>query len=225
MKKQFGLIVLIYLAVHFSGLIGYPLMYYIGFKFFGIEDFDKLDALSRGYWLVISFVTGLILVWIMESKRVPLTAIEKADPISKGNSVAWVFGGVVLVFIGQAIAVQIESAIGITSGSQNTQGLINLIKLVPLVVFVVVVIGPILEEFIFRKIIFGVMYEKTNFVVAALVSSLLFALIHFEFEHIIIYTTMGFSLAFIYKMTKRLIVPIMVHILMNAMVFLIQFFS
>jgi uncharacterized protein len=75
---------------------------------------------------------------------------------------------------------------------------------------------------VFRKIIFGVLYEKMNFFFAALVSSIIFALAHFEPEHVILYSAMGFTFAFLYVKTKRILVPIFAHVAMNTSVVLIQ---
>jgi membrane protease YdiL (CAAX protease family) len=96
------------------------------------------------------------------------------------------------------------------------------IKVTPLVIIVTSILGPILEEIIFRKILFGVIYTKTNFIIAALISSLLFALLHGEPQHLLLYASMGFTFAFLYVKTKRIIVPIFAHVAMNTMVVIVQ---
>ncbi len=53
-------------------------------------------------------------------------------------------------------------------------------------------------------------------------SSLIFAVIHFDFEHLLIYAAMGFSFAFLYVKTKRIIVPIISHIALNSFVVIVQ---
>lgn len=97
-----------------------------------------------------------------------------------------------------------------------------LVKSLPLLVIVVSIIGPILEEIIFRQIIFGSLYKKFNFFISALISSLIFAVVHMDFTHLLIYTAMGFTFAFLYVRTKRIIVPIFAHVAMNTFVVVVQ---
>ncbi|HLR39526.1 MAG TPA: CPBP family intramembrane glutamic endopeptidase, partial [Jeotgalicoccus sp.] len=83
--------------------------------------------------------------------------------------------------------------------------------------------------YVFRRAIFAELYElmaKMNkvvaFLLAGLISGVVFALAHWDFTHIIIYLAMSYTFSFVYLMTKRLIVPIMVHMLMNGIVVLLQ---
>ena len=60
-------------------------------------------------------------------------------------------------------------------GSENTTQFIEIAQAVPLAIFSIVIFAPILEELIFRRIIFGTLLPKTNFFVAASVSAIVFA--------------------------------------------------
>src|SRR5690606_1820600 len=105
----------------------------------------------------------------------------------------------------QILAANIEIHLfGIEPGSENTQEIMALVKSLPLLVIVVSIIGPILEEIIFRQIIFGSLYKKFNFFISGLISSLIFAAVHMDFTHILIYTAMGFTFAFLYVQTKQI---------------------
>jgi membrane protease YdiL (CAAX protease family) len=84
------------------------------------------------------------------------------------------------------------------------------------------IIGPILEEIVFRKIIFGSLYRRMNFFLSALISSVIFSLAHQEPEHTLLYSAMGFTFAYLYVKTKRIIVPILAHVSMNTLVVVIQ---
>lgn len=129
-----------------------------------------------------------------------------------------------MAFFAQISAGLVEKAIGINPGSENTQQILQLIELFPAIVIISSIIGPILEEIVFRKVIFGSLYDRFPFWVAALLSSVIFALAHFEPVHIILYATMGFVFAFLYVMTKRIIVPIIAHVSMNTIVVILQLF-
>ncbi|MCF7930338.1 MAG: CPBP family intramembrane metalloprotease [Acholeplasmataceae bacterium] len=95
-----------------------------------------------------------------------------------------------------------------------------------------VVMGPIVEELIFRKSIFG-LFKNDKF--ALVVSSIIFGSIHLIGEASILealvnglsYFTMGFVFGFIYlQNNKNIIAPISVHILSNliSIVALLYFF-
>jgi len=52
----------------------------------------------------------------------------------------------------------------------------------------------------------------------------LFSVVHLDFSHLLIYTAMGFTFAFLYVRTNRIIVPIFAHVAMNTLVVLLQTF-
>lgn len=92
------------------------------------------------------------------------------------------------------------------------------------VIFIVlsaVIVGPIVEELIFRKSIFGLIKNQN---IALIVSSLIFGAIHLTAEasiaealiNGICYFAMGIIFGYIYiKNEKNIIAPIAVHILVN----------
>jgi membrane protease YdiL (CAAX protease family) len=51
---------------------------------------------------------------------------------------------------------------------------------------------------------------------------LLFGLAHQEISHLIVYTLMGFTFAFLYRKTGRILVNITAHVVMNTVVVIIQ---
>lgn len=76
-------------------------------------------------------------------------------------SILWAVAGIWLALFSQGIAGMIEQYVfHVNSGSENTKAILNIIKAMPLMIIVSSIVGPILEEIIFRKIIFGVLYEK-----------------------------------------------------------------
>lgn len=222
MKKKYIYIVITFLAVHLSGIIGFPVIFYSGTAFFDVEP-GHMKVLAAGIWIVVSFSVGLIISLLLLRNAEPYTRVEKGEPMPISSSINWAIGGIFLAFISQIAAVLIETAIGIKPGSENTQNILNLIKLVPMVVLASSILGPILEEIVFRKVIFGALYNRFPFWASALISALLFSLAHQEFEHLILYAAMGFTFSFLYVKTKRIIVPIISHVAMNTLVTIVQF--
>jgi len=112
--------------------------------------------------------------------------------------------------------------IGVEAGSENTAFLSDIAKVSPIIIISMVVFAPLLEEFIFRRVLFGGIYQKTNFIVAALISAVIFAAVHGELQHLLIYMMPALVFSYIYYRTKRLLAPIIAHLLMNGFVVIVQ---
>ncbi|MEH7109078.1 MULTISPECIES: CPBP family intramembrane glutamic endopeptidase [Bacillaceae] len=215
MKKEYWYILITYIVMQLSSGIGVPAFQY-GFRSFG---FDM--RLAVPIWLIASFSLCLIIVLFLLRKEIKAFRLNDRDR-SFGQLFVWSILGFFMAYFSQYISAIIEQMIGIKSGSENTRQIINIIDTFPLAVIVTSIIGPILEEIVFRKIVFGAFYTRFNFFISALISSVVFALAHMDFEHILIYAAMGFTFAFLYVKTKRIIVPIIAHVSMNTLVVLVQ---
>lgn len=183
---------------------------------FGIE---AIDAAVYAYFG--SFIIALIIVLALMRKDLQEEKVKY--PLSIGQIIGWSVLGVLLAWIAQAIAVTIEvELLGIDPTSENTQVIVDFTRSNILFILIPAIIAPILEELIFRKILFGTFVKKMNFFFAALLSSLIFAVLHLDFTHLLIYFTMGVVFAYLYVKTKRVIVPIIVHMTLNSIAVLGQ---
>ncbi|WP_309090260.1 type II CAAX endopeptidase family protein [Domibacillus sp.] len=222
MKKEYGFILITYIVMQLSAFVGQPLLYEAGL-IAGVEP-DRLKALVPGYWTVTAFALATAIVLLILWRSTYRNSIERQAPVPPGSAMVWAIIGVFMAFAAQYAAIMVETfLLGIEPGSQNTQDIIELVQGLPVVVLAVAVFGPILEEIVFRKIIFGSLYNRMPFFFAALISSLIFSVAHMELEHTILYAAMGFTFAFLYVKTKRIIVPIVAHVSMNTFVVLMQY--
>lgn len=117
---------------------------------------------------------------------------------------------------GQMVGTNIELALGIDYGSENTETILKITEIAPIMILSTVIFGPILEEFVFRRVIFGSLIQKQNFWISALFSGIFFAVIHLDFAHIIVYLISGMIFAFLYYKTKRIITSIIAHMMLNG---------
>lgn len=90
-----------------------------------------------------------------------------------------------------------------------------------LVVVLAVVVAPLVEEVIFRGVLFRAMADRINLGVSLVVSSAIFALIHIEVvlsqpAALVGLFTVGLVLAVAYHLTGNLMVPILGHAVFNA---------
>lgn len=200
--------------MQFSGYLGIPLLNELGVP----------ENQLFGMWGTISFVAALFIILYMLIPEMK-SRHRDAERVSKGSAVMWSIIGIFMAYAAQIIASLIEiNVFGIQPGSENTEMLVEIVKDVQYFMIVTAIVGPILEEIIFRKIIFGSLHKRFNFFISALISSLIFAAVHADFTHLLIYTAMGFTFAFLYVRTKRLIVPIAAHVAMNTLVLIVQIF-
>ncbi|MFD1038954.1 CPBP family intramembrane glutamic endopeptidase [Virgibacillus byunsanensis] len=213
MTKRYWYVILTYIIMQFSGIIFSPILLIL----FPITQFEAVV-----YWSIFSFIAGLVVVLYLmkpDMKKTPSRNDQRS-----GNLVLWSILGVFMAYFAQIFAGIIEMQVfNIEANSENTQLIMEIARAAPIFVVVPALVAPILEEIIFRKIIFGGLYTRTNFFIAALLSALIFALIHGEPEHLLRYGAIGFVFAFLYVKTKRILVPIIVHMALNTMAVIIQF--
>lgn len=196
----------------FSAIIGVPILMIIGVD----------EQQIFGIWTVFSFIVGFIIILFLLRQDMRERRLVR-DRSTRSEAIVWSIAGIFMAFAAQYIAAIIEITVfGIEPGSENTEVIVELAKITPAVMIVVAIIGPILEEIIFRMIIFGSLYKRFNFWIAAIISSVIFAAVHMDFEHLLVYTAMGVVFAFLYVKTKRIIVPIMAHVALNSFVMIVQ---
>ncbi|WP_082235525.1 CPBP family intramembrane glutamic endopeptidase [Halobacillus massiliensis] len=215
MPKRYWIIIITYIATQFSALLGVPALEALGIaRAFG----------AIALWSVISFTAATIIMIVLLRPDMK-EARMRSDRSSGGKILAWSIAGVFLALIAQAIAALIETELfGIPAGSENTMGLMNIAREEPLFILLPVLFAPITEEIIFRKVIFGQIYKRTNFWIAVIISALVFGAFHFDFQHMLVYFSMGLVFAFLYVKTKSIITPIVAHMAMNSFVVFSQLF-
>ncbi|HET6872712.1 MAG TPA: type II CAAX endopeptidase family protein [Sporolactobacillaceae bacterium] len=210
MLKRYIMIIVVYVVCQLSGLLAYtPLLS-------GIPKHQRV-----GVMICISFIVCLVAtLWLLLPERINLS--EKRPPMATNTIVSWCFAGIVMVYFVQIIAGLIDYKLfGAPNHSKNTEQIMKLALQSPYVILVVVIIGPILEEIIFRKIIFGSLYKKLNFWIAGIISALLFAFAHND-GHLIIYGSIGLVLAYLYAKTKRIYVSMIAHGSLNGIATLLS---
>ncbi|MDC3414225.1 CPBP family intramembrane metalloprotease [Aquibacillus sp. 3ASR75-11] len=212
MPQRYWYVILTYILMQLSSVIAVPII-----ETFGVT---RLNAMVG--WSVFSFFLALLVVLYLLKEDMQKGSERGAAKI--GNVILWCIAGVFMAYIAQYAAVLIETYVfKIEPASENTMNIMQISKAAPIFIIVPVLIAPILEEIIFRKIIFGSLYERMNLLLAVIGSALIFALIHMEPTHLLIYSSMGLVFAYLYVKTKRIIVPIVTHMAMNTIAVITQF--
>lgn len=187
-----------------------------------VELFSITNPEMIIYLSVFSFALGLVIVLFLMKPDMELSDTREGS--KAGQIILWSILGIFMAYFAQAIAVTIELELfKIVPGSENTQQIMEIARMLPIFMIIPAIIAPILEEIIFRKIIFGALYKRMNFFIAALLSAFVFGIIHGEPEHILIYASMGLVFAYVYVKTKSILTPIIVHASMNSITVFLQY--
>ena len=96
-----------------------------------------------------------------------------------------------------------------------------------LLVALVVIIGPVVEEIIFRGALYPAIRARTGAGLAMVLSGIVFGLIHVDLLWLVVPTALlGIALAWLYERTRSLWVPILCHAVFNltalALAFLVK---
>jgi len=213
LTKRYWWILITYIITQFSVLAIAPILYILT----PLDDFE-----ASIYGNILGFILGLIAMLLILKPEMKSKQVRGASTI--GETIMWSILGVFMALFAQTIAGMIEIyVLNIKTTSENTQILMDITRAVPIFMILTALVAPILEEIVFRKVIFGTLYKRTNFFIAGLISAIIFGLVHGEPQHILVYASMGFVFAFLYVKTKRIIVPIIAHMAMNSFVVITQY--
>ena len=213
------LTVIIYILSQFLPLLIVKKLPFVQYS--GIELTKAVIYIQLVLFLIAATTIILINLKIKNPTKLEL---EVKEP--KKYIIPWALLGFALVMIYQMVVSIVYTQIfGTQQTSPNTERLIVIARKIPLFIFFVSIVGPLLEEYVFRKVIFGELFNGNRivaFAIATTVSSLIFALAHNDYKFIPIYFGMGVIFSLAYVWTKRLAVPIIIHMLQNGFVVIFQ---
>lgn len=205
-KKISLLSIAIYLLVFFSPLI--------------LALFSS-SLLVPGATLAYILGSALMIMLYFKGNELPL-----AEGSAKLTSPVFIFllgiSGIFLALILQGVIFSVESIFtGVPPSSENTEKIISVILQNPIFILATAIGGPIMEEFVFRRSIIGLLQPYSGFWISAGISSAIFSVAHQD-GHFFVYFGMGFFFAVLYKLTGKIWTSIIAHCGMNALVILAQ---
>ncbi|MDY6063305.1 MAG: type II CAAX endopeptidase family protein [Erysipelotrichaceae bacterium] len=219
--------------VKLSSRIAILLNYFLGVIFIypaileliirGIKANESLSILLK---IIYTLVITVVFIFIMRK------ALVDDFKNIKGNYKAVIIQTLKylgLMLVANLIIGNLLNLIG--SSSENEAALKEVMNLsLPLLFVNAVIFAPIVEEAVFRLAIFRPLREK-NRIVAYVVSSVLFGLLHvigsanlINYLQIILYASMGYFLAKNYEKNNSLIASISLHFLNNLLAFTLSMF-
>ncbi|HFK1488776.1 TPA: lysostaphin resistance A-like protein [Bacillus cereus] len=132
----------------------------------------------------------------------------------------WILIATVLAILSSMLFSYIKASLSIGTG--NVANVNQKIEINLLYVLIPVLVAPVVEEFLFRKILpLGLekLLDQINRTTAIIIANGIFAAVHFDW-FFFPYFVNGCLYAWSYEKTKDLKVPMLAHISYNAFVFL-----
>src|SRR5699024_7416567 len=174
MRKAFSLFIILTFIVVQVAVI--PVGIVIGLMYQDLTQAELVEKIMP--YQFGAFVLGAIAVIILGNTHKDKNIFERSEKKSPlYATVLWIIGGTFLAYTSQIVAGLINVyLLGNPVESQNTEGIIDMVLGAPYMVILVVVLGPIIEEYVFRRAIFAELYElmaKMNKVVAFLLAGLI----------------------------------------------------
>lgn len=199
-------IIFSYIIAQFASLIIYPISLFL-FP-------NQNDFLLASSSMAISFIIGFIIMfWVIQDEWNSLLQTTFL------NSLNYALVGFMIAILGQ-IGLSVLISFFVESGldTETEQYMFEMSELSLIFLVIPVLIGPILEELVFRYAILGSFMKRMKTSYAVILSSLIFGLLHLSLINLVIYVFCGIVFSIIYIKTKSIFTPIMAHTFMNAFV-------
>lgn len=200
------------------GAIGIILTF-IAVQLLGLVAVLVMSSLAPSYSLyavmVINLIGALFALYLNYWYRITYDFEKNANPLA--SVITWGLIGTLLAYLSQVIIVMAEIILfGQPSVSANTESIMQVISGNPLFMLIPVISAPIIEELVFRKAINGLLVGKIGWIGGSVISSLLFAFVHFD-GMILTYAVMGLIFSFVYYKTNNIWSPIIAHMGLNIL--------
>ena len=208
--------ILIYTAIQSS--LGMFLAVVFGF-FEGARDFNAIMDVLKENALVITAICAVVASVVLSlffHIDIKNGRIERRGQIKAMDFIMAIVGGA-----GVSIALNIVIALTNMAGKDTAfVEVSDLITSNPLIVTIICagILIPIVEEILFRGLIFNRIKHQYNFLAGLLISSLLFGIYHGNIVQGIYATLLGIFLGFAYHKTKSILIPVFIHMGGNTFV-------
>lgn len=182
------------------------LIIFISFIFYNMLGFTDVESflISYGSYSLVIF-NIIYIIYLLKRNRV---LCKKTKPI-----IPFVMLGIGLSCFCNMIIINMN----------NTGEVVEMNKL--FLILSSVIVGPIVEEIIFRYILVGKLEKFNNRIVTILLASLIFSLVHNGIINIIYTFILGIILNTIYMKNKNLLYPLIVHSSANLVVLFLTDFN
>lgn len=185
----------------------------------GVTSYDKLIDSVLPYTLPITAVSAVItfvpviLFYYFDKKKGRVAKDSNAKPL---DFLMAALGGAGIAIVLNVI-IGISGLVGLDTSFMEVSEAISSPPF-PVILLCAGVIAPIIEELIFRGLVFNRIKYNYNAVAAIIISAVVFGIYHGNLTQGVYATLLGICLAYVYNKTENLLVPICIHISANVIV-------
>ena len=166
------------------------------------NDIDLFNQFLSSRQLYLSLILGIIFIPLLY-KDYKKYKIKQ----NKINYLTVIILGIILSLIYNVFAYYLNFLLNTSLFDNNSNLIVTLIS--------TGLIGPIIEELMFRGIIYNELKNKYSNMKAILITTIFFAVIHFNIIQIIYTFALGFILIFVYEKYKNIKAAIALHMASN----------
>lgn len=226
--KWLFVFVILPLYLFFGSIIGSALL-----KFVLVTFSIQMDYYSINCYLNVVVDLGLLIVVFLVFKDQMIKQWKEFKNDLQGNLLYGFVVGPVFIYAVGILGGLITIILGGANTSENQALIESITQVQPfLMMMTTIVFAPVLEEMIFRGIVFGWTYER-NPKIAHIVSAFVFGFVHVmnavlsgqisEWIQIFSYFFMGLALSYLYAKKNNIYVPILSHAMNNliSMIFIL----
>jgi len=199
----------------------------LGVSYISLREFPNTASgtiTAATYWLLIvanivsvALIVALVLSFYKEKlSSLGLTTKKLPEALLYG-----VVGFIVAFIVASIVGYPIEQYFGVDLTQQALSHSATVSGLLPLVLLSGVIIAPIAEEIVFRGYFYKAFRDRFKPWYAIVMSAALFSAIHLEPLAAVQLFVIGVVLAYVYEKTDNLMAPIALHVLNNAVAFLV----
>lgn len=208
MKTAIKLVLIYFLMQLLAAVIAGPLSVLYVYFTYGTWDVDMSGKISLAPTMLLGFVFMGWYLWRKNYLKNDGHLYSSVSPSFLGWSV---LAGVSSIFL---ISVLMEQLEFLPDWLKQT---FDILQSGWLGILCVAILGPILEELLFRGAITKVLLQKYKPTTAILISGLVFGIFHINPVQVVGACFIGFLLAWLYYKTQSLIPCILLHILNNSL--------
>lgn len=215
----------------FAQIICLILFFYFSLKFIQLSVYEiysgDLFLLTVFFAMALNTFGSIVIIHYRHLYKSLL--LRKKKLISKFIQSCKIYVSILPLFIG-AIFITLFLFKYLNVSAEPQAAILALLKehhpLVLMGLFLMIaVFAPIFEELLFRGVIYAYLRKSCRFWLAGLLSGSLFAVAHSNAYSFFPILVLGFSFAYIYERSNKIIIPIFVHAIHNLVTFLLVFLT
>ena len=189
---------------------------YVAKTFFGDVGFDFVYSGAFSLLLQLLCYAIALPIFLAITKNIPKATTQKKNRLPFGQFMLLMLISWAVMILGSYISSLTDLAMTLIYGTPVDNAVDSMISNTPiwLVMLVVVVVGPIVEELIFRKVLIdrlSIFGDRT----AILISAIAFGLFHGNLSQLFYAALVGLVFGYVYARTRRIWNSIFLHMIVN----------